>query len=118
MEYVLTDRDNNNETIDAKVFIDRDLIDKGTMKQIKLMIQHPAVEHSRFMPDVHRGKGCCVGFTGILTDRIVPNFIGGDIGCGMITYNVGSILKKYSIKRIEEIIRGRRSKSRRQIIIF
>ena len=47
---------------------------------------HPSVEHVRIMPDCHKGNGCCVGFTSCLNDKIVPNFIGGDIGCGIITY--------------------------------
>lgn len=70
------------------VFLNKFLIDKGTMSQIHKMLVHPATSHMRVMPDCHRGSGCCVGYTSQLTTKIVPKFIGGDIGCGMITYKI------------------------------
>lgn len=39
----------------------------------------------RLMPDVHAGAGCTIGTTMTLTDKIVPNLVGVDIGCGMET---------------------------------
>ena len=62
------------------------MVDVGTIKQIRSMIKHEAIEHARIMPDCHKGVGCCIGFTSKLTDKIVPNFVGGDIGCGIISY--------------------------------
>ena len=72
----------------ATVFLNKFLIDKGTMAQIHKMLVHPATNHMRVMPDCHRGSGCCVGYTSYLTTKIVPKFIGGDIGCGMICYQI------------------------------
>jgi len=91
----------------TKVFIDRFSIDKGTMGQIKRMILHPSVNNIRIMPDCHRGKGCCIGFTSELTDKVVPNYIGGDIGCGIITYSLNKKLSdlNMSVVDIEKIIR-------------
>jgi RNA-splicing ligase RtcB len=37
----------------------------------------------RIMPDVHDGAGCVIGFTANLGDRVIPNIVGVDIGCGM-----------------------------------
>lgn len=74
----------------ATVYLDKFLIDKGTMAQIHKMLVHPATNHMRIMPDCHRGSGCCVGYTSYLTTKIVPKFIGGDIGCGMICYKIDS----------------------------
>ena len=37
----------------------------------------------RIMPDVHAGAGCVIGFTGDLGERVIPNIVGVDIGCGM-----------------------------------
>ena len=37
----------------------------------------------RVMPDVHAGAGCVIGFTGNLGDKVIPNIVGVDIGCGM-----------------------------------
>ena len=37
----------------------------------------------RIMPDVHAGAGCVIGFTGDLGDKVIPNIVGVDIGCGI-----------------------------------
>jgi tRNA-splicing ligase RtcB (3'-phosphate/5'-hydroxy nucleic acid ligase) len=72
-------------------FLNKMDIDVGTMKQLRTMITHESVDQPRVMPDVHRGAGNCVGFTSHLTNKILPRFIGGDIGCGILTYNIGNI---------------------------
>lgn len=43
------------------------------------------------MPDVHAGAGCVIGFTGNLGDKVIPNIVGVDIGCGMRILNLGEI---------------------------
>ena len=43
------------------------------------------------MPDVHAGKGCTIGTTMTITDKIVPSMVGVDIGCGMYTVYLGNI---------------------------
>jgi tRNA-splicing ligase RtcB (3'-phosphate/5'-hydroxy nucleic acid ligase) len=88
---------------EAKMFIDKSLVDTETMKQIRYMITHPSVEHVRIMPDCHKGTGCCVGFTSHLNGKIVPNFIGGDIGCGIITYPINK--KKINVKTLDNFIK-------------
>ena len=50
------------------------------------MIGHEAIQNARVMPDCHKSKNCCVGFTSQLIDKIVPNFVGIDIGCGIVSY--------------------------------
>ncbi len=45
----------------------------------------------RIMPDVHAGKGCTIGTTMTVTDKIVPSMVGVDIGCGMYTVYLGRI---------------------------
>lgn len=37
----------------------------------------------RIMPDVHAGAGCTIGTTMTIEDKVVPNLVGVDIGCGM-----------------------------------
>ena len=73
---------------ECKMFIDKNLVDTGTIKQIRSMIKHPSIENARIMPDCHKGHGCCIGFTSKLMDKIVPNFVGGDIGCGIVSYPI------------------------------
>ena len=45
----------------------------------------------RIMPDTHAGKGCVIGFTANLGDKVVPNLVGVDIGCGMYVCELGKI---------------------------
>lgn len=45
----------------------------------------------RIMPDTHAGMGCVIGFTAALGDKVVPNLVGCDIGCGMYVVNLGRI---------------------------
>lgn len=43
----------------------------------------------RIMPDTHAGMGCVIGFTAALGDKVVPNLVGVDIGCGMFVECLG-----------------------------
>ena len=56
---------------------------------IELLNQPFAKEcHARFMPDVHAGKGCTVGTTMLIKDKVCPNLVGVDIGCGVEVYKI------------------------------
>ena len=56
-------------------------------KQIRTLCDQPAFASGkiRVMPDVHAGKGCTIGTTMTITDKVVPGMVGVDIGCGMET---------------------------------
>ena len=54
----------------------------------------------RIMPDVHAGKGCTIGTTMTIVDKIVPSMVGVDIGCGMYTVYLGKI--DIDFERIDE----------------
>lgn len=43
------------------------------------------------MPDTHAGKGCVIGFTANLGEKVIPNIVGVDIGCGMLTVELGKL---------------------------
>jgi RNA-splicing ligase RtcB len=57
----------------------------------------------RIMPDVHAGKGCVIGYTSNLGDKVVPNLIGLDIGCGILSINLGRITISYD--KLDKFIR-------------
>lgn len=61
-------------------------IEDEALKQIKELAECPAyVENKiRIMPDTHAGAGCTIGTTMVITDKITPNLVGVDIGCGML----------------------------------
>ena len=92
---------------DAKVFLNKFELDMETIKQVKRVITQPSVFHSRFMPDCHKGMGVCIGFTSILQDKIVPRYLGGDIGCGILAYNVGKDFPLKKLKRFDTVLRER-----------
>jgi len=68
----------------AKVFTD--IIENSVMSQIiQILNQSFTADQSiRIMPDVHVGKGCTIGTTMTIKDKIVPNLVGVDIGCGVL----------------------------------
>ncbi|NIQ06228.1 MAG: RtcB family protein, partial [Candidatus Korarchaeota archaeon] len=73
----------------ARVMIDQ--IDQTTAGQITQFISHEAFTNPvAIMPDTHAGKGSVIGFTMELGDKVIPNTIGVDIGCGMLSFRVGS----------------------------
>jgi len=69
----------------ARVYTDT--LDEKSQEQIQLLCDQTFVEGSalRLMPDVHAGAGCTIGTTMTISDKIVPNLVGVDIGCGMET---------------------------------
>ena len=69
------------------------IVEEDALEQIKRMCDYPMSEGSqiRIMPDVHLGKGCTIGTTMTIKDKVVPNVVGVDIGCGMYTVNLGKI---------------------------
>ena len=93
----------------ATVFLNKDEIETETLKQIKAMIKEEGIINARIMPDCHKSKNCCVGFTSKLIDKIVPNYVGNDIGCGIVTYqinmekSINSIRQKLLDKIIKDI---------------
>ena len=59
----------------------------------------------RMMPDLHAGKGCTIGTTMTITDKIVPNFVGVDLGCGMICVELDIKKEQIDFKKLDQIIR-------------
>ena len=73
----------------AKVFTDS--LDDKSREQIERLCDQAFTKGSliRLMPDVHAGVGCTIGTTMTIRDKIVPNLVGIDIGCGMETLVIG-----------------------------
>ena len=68
-------------------------IDDGALEQIQSVCDTEAFANSRIriMPDVHAGKGCTIGTTMTVTDKVSPSMVGVDIGCGMYTVHLGKM---------------------------
>ncbi len=72
----------------AKVFIDT--LEETAREQLETLCNQTFVKDCkiRIMPDVHAGAGCVIGFTADLGDKVIPNIVGVDIGCGMLTVDL------------------------------
>ncbi|SHH63908.1 RtcB family protein [Clostridium intestinale] len=86
----------------AKVFTDN--IEKEAIEQLRELCNQPFIEGRkvRIMPDTHKGSGCVIGFTADLGDKVIPNIVGVDIGCGMLTVSLGKI--DIDLEILDEII--------------
>lgn len=72
------------EGYDVKIFTDN--VEESALEQIKQLMSIDVFSSCkvRVMPDVHAGAGCVIGFTGDLGDKVIPNIVGVDIGCGIL----------------------------------
>lgn len=88
---------------DLKIFTDN--IEHEALNQIYTLVKQPAFADCkvRIMPDVHAGAGCVIGFTADLGDKVIPNIVGVDIGCGMLTVELGDIDIDFAV--LDDIIR-------------
>lgn len=79
------------EGYDVKIFTDT--IAENALEQVKRLLSIDVFSDKkiRIMPDVHAGAGCVIGFTGNLGDKVIPNIVGVDIGCGMRVLNLGKV---------------------------
>lgn len=69
------------------------VIEEEAIEQIRRMCDTEVARGSRIriMPDVHAGAGCTIGTTMTVLDKVVPNVVGVDIGCGMYTVRLGKV---------------------------
>lgn len=88
---------------DLKIFTTN--IEDTAVNQINELLEQDAFKDSkiRIMPDVHAGKGCVIGFTGDLGDKVIPNVVGVDIGCGMLCVELGNI--ELDLEKLDKVIK-------------
>lgn len=88
----------------AKVFTD--VVDNESISQVINLLNQPYVEGSqiRMMPDIHAGAGCTIGTTMTIEDKVCPNLVGVDIGCGMETIRIKE--DRLDLQKLDEVIRA------------
>ena len=79
-------------------------IEQEAINQIDSLLEQEPFKNCkvRIMPDVHAGKGCVIGFTADLGEKVIPNIVGVDIGCGMLCAELGKI--DIDLKKIDKVI--------------
>lgn len=79
--------------------------EEEALNQIKELCNQESMKESviRIMPDTHAGNGCVIGSVMSITDKVIPNLVGVDIGCGMIV----SIFNEETIdfEKLDNVIR-------------
>ena len=78
------------------------VVEEDAIEQIRRMCDYGLTEGSkiRIMPDVHAGKGCTIGTTMTVQDKVCPNIVGVDIGCGMYTVKLEE--KEIDFEKVDE----------------
>ena len=91
MNYALDYKHKLENNYNLKVFTNN--VEYECLEQIELLLQQEMFKDCkiRIMSDCHSGKGCVIGFTANLGDKVIPNIVGVDIGCGMYCINLGNI---------------------------
>lgn len=86
----------------AKVFTK--VIEEVAIKQIETLCNQEFTKglKIRIMPDVHAGAGCTIGTTMTILDKVVPNLVGVDIGCGMETIKLKN--KHIELEKLDKLI--------------
>ena len=87
---------------EAKIFTD--VVDEASISQVLLLLNQEFVSGSkiRLMPDIHAGAGCTIGTTMTIADKIVPNLVGVDIGCGMETIKINE--SHIELQKLDKLI--------------
>jgi RNA-splicing ligase RtcB len=95
----------NNKGIETLIFAET--CEFAAYDQIKKLVNFEAYENAkvRIMPDTHAGKGCTVGTTITITDKVTPNLVGVDIGCGMLTIKLKN--NEIDFKKLDEVIKNK-----------
>ena len=87
---------------EAKIFTD--VVDSASIAQVQELCnqEFTAGSRIRLMPDIHAGAGCTIGTTMTITDKVVPNLVGVDIGCGMETTRIRE--KRLELQKLDKLI--------------
>lgn len=93
----------NGKYANAKVYTD--VVDDESIRQVTELLNQTYVGGSRIrmMPDIHAGAGCTIGTTMTISDKVCPNLVGVDIGCGMETTQIKE--SELDVKKLDEVIR-------------
>ena len=89
--------------MDYKIYAS--ILEDEARTQIEKMASSPIGEnaHIRIMPDAHAGKGCVIGTTMRVRDKVCPNLVGVDIGCGVSAFEVPSY-NRFTKEELEELL--------------
>jgi RNA-splicing ligase RtcB len=94
----------NSKHGEVKIFTEN--VETEALRQIQELADSELGEsaHLRIMPDVHAGKGCVIGTTLRVTDKICPNIVGVDISCGVTLVHAGG--EFHDLHKLDKTVRA------------
>lgn len=105
---IFKETENNMKVIkgiyaEAKIFTDD--VEEYAQAQVKMICDNQVAEGSkiRLMPDIHPGKVGPIGLSMTVTDKVIPQLLGVDIGCGMICVKLNKNTAEF--QKLDRVIR-------------
>jgi len=89
----------------AVIYLPQNKIDNETQSLVKDMTKSQVFNKIRIMPDCHSSSYCCVGLTSMIEDKVIPQIVGGDIGCGISCLNLNKVLKEKHYEKIDKAVK-------------
>ena len=89
----------------AVIYLPQNKIDNETQLLVKDMTKSQVFNNIRIMPDCHSSSYCCVGLTSMIEDKVIPQIVGGDIGCGISCLNLNKVLKEKHYEKIDKAVK-------------
>jgi len=97
----------NGKYTSALIYVDN--VEQSCLEQISQMVNNEQFTNPiAIMPDCHAGYGSVIGFTMKLGNKLAPNIVGVDIGCGVLAVNLGNnseLLERIGTKDFDDDIR-------------
>lgn len=90
---------------DAIIYLPESNIDSETKQLVKKFSQSDVFENIRVMPDCHASSYCCVGMTCQINNKVIPQIVGGDIGCGISCYNLNKVIKEKQYPKYDKLVK-------------
>ena len=87
----------------AKIFTDD--VEPYAEEQVKVICDNEIANGSTIcmMPDIHPGKIAPIGLAMTITDKVIPQLLGVDIGCGMACVRLNK--NNVEFQKLDRIIR-------------
>ncbi len=90
---------------DCVIHLPEENVDDETRVLAEKMASTEVFNHIRIMPDCHTGSNCCVGMTTEIDDKVIPQIVGGDIGCGITVLKLDKKIKEKQYEKIDTRIK-------------
>ena len=89
----------------AIIYLPENKLDNETKQLVKKFSESEVFDNVRVMPDCHASSYCCVGMTCQINNKVIPQIVGGDIGCGISCYNLNKVIKEKQYSKYDDMVK-------------